>query len=109
MAKSNFNESYDKYPGGGFLGKPGSGEAYKTGPWRTEMPKYDREKCTDCMLCWVFCPDLSIIVKDKKMTGIDYDHCKGCGICAHECPVAAIVMGENDSYQHCEIPGSQDA
>jgi pyruvate ferredoxin oxidoreductase delta subunit len=44
------------------------------------------------MICWVFCPDSSILVKEEKMVGIDYDHCKGCGICAHECPTGALEM-----------------
>jgi pyruvate ferredoxin oxidoreductase delta subunit len=39
------------------------------------------------MICWVYCPDSAVIVKDGKVQGFDYDHCKGCGICAHECPV----------------------
>jgi pyruvate ferredoxin oxidoreductase delta subunit len=29
---------------------------------------------------------MSIIARDKKMIGIDFDHCKGCGICVEVCP-----------------------
>jgi pyruvate ferredoxin oxidoreductase delta subunit len=29
---------------------------------------------------------MSIIARDKKMVGIDFDHCKGCGICVEVCP-----------------------
>jgi pyruvate ferredoxin oxidoreductase delta subunit len=29
---------------------------------------------------------MSIISKNKKMVGIDYDHCKGCGVCVEVCP-----------------------
>ena len=70
----------------------GTAKEFKTGDWRTEKPVWDIAKCKQCMLCWVSCPDSSILVSDGKMTGIDYDHCKGCGICAKECPFKAIVM-----------------
>lgn len=64
----------------------GTADKFKTGDWRSEKPIWVRENCIQCMICWVACPDASIIVEDGKMTGIDYDHCKGCGICVHECP-----------------------
>lgn len=54
--------------------------------WRAEKPVYNRELCIDCQFCWIFCPDISIISRDKKMIGVDYDHCKGCGICVEVCP-----------------------
>ena len=38
------------------------------------------------------CLDNSILAKDEKIIGIDYDHCKGCGICAHECPEKAHAI-----------------
>jgi pyruvate ferredoxin oxidoreductase delta subunit len=34
----------------------------------------------------LYCPDSSIISREKEMVGIDYDHCKGCGICVQVCP-----------------------
>ena len=37
-------------------------------------------KCSNCMLCWAYCPDSSIEVEDGAMTGIDLFHCKGCGV-----------------------------
>ncbi|RKZ28881.1 ferredoxin [bacterium] len=79
-------------PIGGLIVEPGNSEKYLTGGWRTYTPKLDEEKCIHCMICWVFCPDSSVIVKDGKMVGFDLDHCKGCGICAHECPKDAIEM-----------------
>ena len=74
--------------------EPGTAQDFITGDWRTDRPIWNAQKCIHCLTCWVSCPDSSIIVKDGKVTGIDYDHCKGCGICARECPVKiqAIVM-----------------
>ena len=54
--------------------------------WRIEKPVFNKDFCIDCQFCWVYCPDMSIISRDKKMIGIDMDHCKGCGICAQVCP-----------------------
>jgi pyruvate ferredoxin oxidoreductase delta subunit len=59
----------------------------KTGSWRNMKPVRDEEKCIQCGLCKIFCPDFSI---DKD--SIDYDYCKGCGICAEECTKDAIEM-----------------
>jgi len=54
--------------------------------WRVEKPVYNRDICIDCQNCWVWCPDTSILSRDKQMIGIDYDHCKGCGVCVEVCP-----------------------
>jgi len=54
--------------------------------WRIEKPVYNKDYCIDCQFCWVYCPDVSIISRDKKMIGVDMDHCKGCGICVEVCP-----------------------
>ncbi len=76
----------------GAVGKAGTmGDLY-TGSWRTYAPVTDFEKCTHCMLCWIFCPDSAIAVKDGKKLGTDFQYCKGCGICATECPADAIEM-----------------
>jgi 2-oxoacid:acceptor oxidoreductase delta subunit (pyruvate/2-ketoisovalerate family) len=64
----------------------------KTGFWRTFRPIVDYSKCTQCTLCWIYCPDAAITRQKDDSPKIDYDYCKGCGICANECPVKAITM-----------------
>lgn len=63
----------------------------KTGGWRTQRPVIDYELCTSCMICWKFCPEACISIKDGRPE-IDLDYCKGCGICAEECPKKAIGL-----------------
>jgi pyruvate ferredoxin oxidoreductase delta subunit len=65
----------------------GTAVEYKTGTWRTFRPVWTKEKCINCLQCWLICPDMSILAKDGKLNGFDYDHCKGCGLCAYICPV----------------------
>jgi len=85
---------YRDLPWGGIIPEAGNAATYETGDWRTQRPVWDKEACISCLLCWVFCPDSAITVRDGKMVGINYHHCKGCGICARECPpkVAALKM-----------------
>ncbi len=62
--------------------------------WRAEKPVFNEEHCIHCQFCWVYCPDTSIISKDKQFDHIDYVHCKGCGICVDVCPTnpKSLVM-----------------
>jgi pyruvate ferredoxin oxidoreductase delta subunit len=85
---------WKELPIGGVIEKAGNAETYETGSWRVRRPILDKNKCTSCLICWIFCPDTSIVVKDGKVTGIDLEHCKGCGICARECPLKdkAVTM-----------------
>ncbi|MBN1352555.1 4Fe-4S binding protein [candidate division KSB1 bacterium] len=90
MTEKNWKE----IPIGGTIVEPGTSTEYKTGSWRAYKPIWNEDKCTNCFLCFTFCPEPAILVKDGKITGIDYDFCKGCGICAKVCPdkVQAIEM-----------------
>jgi len=92
-------KSWKEIPHGGVIDKAGNSMEYKTGDWRTFRPIRDVEKCTNCMICWIYCPDSCIKVKDEKLTGTDYDHCKGCGICAEECPVKCIEMKSENEFK----------
>jgi len=71
---------------------PGNSVLYLTGGWRSDRPIWDKEKCNNCLLCWIHCPDSSIIVENEEMTSIDLEHCKGCGVCAVECRFDALKM-----------------
>jgi pyruvate ferredoxin oxidoreductase delta subunit len=85
-------KGWKEIPIGTRIEEPGNAREYKTGDWRTFKPIRDDEKCTNCLFCWIFCPDAAINTKDGKIGKIDYNYCKGCGICAEECPVDAIEM-----------------
>jgi pyruvate ferredoxin oxidoreductase delta subunit len=70
--------------------------------WRINKPIFAQDYCIDCQFCWIYCPDISIISRDKKMVGIDMDHCKGCGICVEVCPTnpkSLLMFGENDDLE----------
>jgi pyruvate ferredoxin oxidoreductase delta subunit len=70
------------------LSEPVEGASGKTGSWRTYRPEIDREKCNECGLCILYCPEAAI----SEDLVVDLRYCKGCGICANECPKKAIVM-----------------
>ncbi len=74
------------------IDEPGTSKYYKTGFWRSSVPKMDYSKCTKCGMCFVYCPDMAIKERDDGYFEIDYDYCKGCGICARECKAGAITM-----------------
>ncbi|MCX5813980.1 MAG: FAD-dependent oxidoreductase [Proteobacteria bacterium] len=50
-------------------------------------------KCTRCDLCFLLCPDISIIKAENDGYSVKADYCKGCGICASTCPRHVIEMG----------------
>ena len=92
-------QDYQVVPKGGIITRPGSSVFNKTGTWRAFRPVFDKEKCINCMICYSFCPEESIIVKDGKVSGVDLEFCKGCGICAKECPVKAYEMKEENEFR----------
>jgi len=70
--------------------------------WRVEQPVFNIDVCIDCQNCWVWCPDTSILSRDKQMLGIDYDHCKGCAVCAEVCPTnpkSLIMFSEQTAME----------
>jgi len=78
------------------ISEPAKGVAGKTGSWRLKRPVIDDAKCIKCLICWIHCPDGTIILKEDSSVSVDYEYCKGCGVCANECPVKAIKMVEEE-------------
>ncbi len=87
-------KSWKELPCGAILTDTKAVLENKTGAWRSMRPILDKKKCINCLVCWIYCPDVAIKVKDGKVIEIDMDYCKGCGICAEVCPpkVKAIEM-----------------
>ena len=71
----------------GLVLEAGTCKDFETGDWRSEKPVWHKEKCINCLICWISCPDTAIYVQDGKRGEFNFDHCKGCGICEKECPV----------------------
>ncbi len=70
--------------------------------WRVKKPVFNIDVCIDCQNCWVWCPDTSIISRDKQMLGIDYDHCKGCEVCVEVCPTnpkSLLMFAEQEELE----------
>jgi pyruvate ferredoxin oxidoreductase gamma subunit len=70
-----------------------------TGNWRTFRPNIDYAKCTDCMICYAYCPESAMSVGQDGRVKIDYDNCKGCMVCLTECPLRAISQSREGSPQ----------
>lgn len=67
----------------------------KNAGWRNVRPVVDRDACTGCLQCYLYCPDGTVykVADDGSGTvAIDYDFCKGCGICAKVCAFGAVTM-----------------
>lgn len=77
---------------GAVIVTPGNSDENKTGGWRALRPVWNKDKCTQCMVCWMYCPDNAIPQKGGKRIETDFDFCKGCGICKTECMFGAIMM-----------------
>jgi 2-oxoacid:acceptor oxidoreductase delta subunit (pyruvate/2-ketoisovalerate family) len=65
----------------------------RTGGWRTGVrPEVELDRCVDCLLCWLYCPDSAIVLEGTHFAGFDLEVCKGCELCSVVCPTGAIAM-----------------
>jgi len=64
------------------------------------MPVLDADKCIDCGMCDMVCPDLCLVWSTRtgdegqpivKLDGIDYRYCKGCMRCVETCSTLAMT------------------
>ncbi|MFN4179053.1 MAG: 4Fe-4S binding protein, partial [Armatimonadota bacterium] len=85
-------KGWRELPEGGIIPEPATSLMYRTGSWRLERPIFDPQKCVQCLMCWLVCPDAAIVLENGKVVGIDYDHCKGCGLCSLQCPPKAKAL-----------------
>lgn len=92
IKKTENKPGWKDLPEGDLIIGGGTAKKFKTGDWRSQRPNHIKEKCINCLTCWMYCPDSAVIVEDGKVVGFDYDYCKGCGICASICPVKCIKM-----------------
>ena len=70
----------------------GNSALRKTGDWRIYTPTIDYEKCTNCMICYAYCPESAMVIETDGRPVIDMENCKGCLICYRECPTKAISI-----------------
>ena len=98
---------YANAPIGGAILNPGN-TAHKdlSASRQGIFPKFWRDRCIDCGLCTMTCPDYVFVWEqgvDKKgrpaqvLKGPNYQYCKGCLKCVVICPVNALTM-------ECERP-----
>jgi len=92
MKKNYLEVPYNELPMGILIPEAGTAAEYDTGSWSAFYAKFWPERCIQCFICWIVCPDSAIIVKDGQVVGVDLKHCKGCGICPAECPPKANAL-----------------
>lgn len=100
---------YSNAPMGGVITNPGNSILKDLSASRQGfLPAFLREKCVDCAMCEIVCPDFCFVweenpaaaARNKRMlVGIDYQYCKGCLKCVEVCPTEALVnVRESEGY-----------
>ncbi|MBI4312234.1 MAG: 2-oxoacid:acceptor oxidoreductase family protein [Chloroflexi bacterium] len=96
-------------PTGGVVVNPGNSVLKDLSVSRNGfLPAFHREKCVDCAVCDLVCPDFCFAwAKERKadgseairLKGIDYKFCKGCMKCIDACPTLALTRErEEEGY-----------
>ena len=102
---------YRTAPLGGVLPLPGNAAHNDLHTSRNGwIPVLDADKCIDCGMCDMVCPDLCLVWSTQtgdegqpivKLDGIDYRYCKGCMRCVETCSTLAMT-------REAETPGMAD-
>lgn len=104
---------YLNAPIGGAITNPGNSVLKDLSASRQGfLPYFIREKCEDCALCEMVCPDYCFVwvdnkdpdtKKNLKLIGVDYQYCKGCLKCVEICPTGALQeMRETEGLAEAE-------
>jgi pyruvate ferredoxin oxidoreductase delta subunit len=95
---ANTNLKWDEIKMGGAILGGGTSLEVNTGDWRTMIPRFFADKCSQCLLCSPVCADSAIPVSNGKRDDFDFMHCKGCGVCYKVCPLKdkAITWEKED-------------
>ena len=65
MPKADSEYLWNELQPGCVITEPGTSRAYYTGDWRAFYPVLQKERCIQCGICWIFCPDMAY-QKDEK-------------------------------------------
>jgi len=68
----------------------GKARPYSVGTKPELLPVWDKNLCTRCALCYIYCPNAAIARQDDGFFGVNQDLCTGCGICHRECWFGAV-------------------
>jgi pyruvate ferredoxin oxidoreductase delta subunit len=90
-------KGWKEIPVGGMVTEPGSSVKFDVRAWRTFRPLIDQTKCTKCGMCWIYCPEAAIRIKEDGRYEVDLSYCKGCGICERACAPKAITMVKEEA------------
>ncbi len=60
--------------------------------WRFERPVWDTQKCVQCGICYLSCPDGAILQNKDGFYEADLTYCKGCGLCIQQCVTGCISL-----------------
>ncbi|MBI4668534.1 MAG: 2-oxoacid:acceptor oxidoreductase family protein, partial [Elusimicrobia bacterium] len=91
---------YETAPIGGLIIDPGNTILNDMSASRQGfLPAYHQEKCVNCGICDLVCPDHCFVWEDTtlpglgtvRLKGIDYQYCKGCMRCVDSCPSGALT------------------
>lgn len=70
----------------------GKASPFSPGDKRGGLPRWDKDRCIRCGVCYLYCPDGAVYRTSDGYFEADEKKCKGCGICHRECWFGVICM-----------------